>query len=98
MKKSAARRLAGCGRRPTRAWPLLTRGLLIPKKNLDALFVRVLGSNQAAGQLRSFFMTESRSSRASLRMKVAPLFTGQKILVADDSPYYRTVIGLTFTD
>jgi CheY-like chemotaxis protein len=26
------------------------------------------------------------------------LFTGQKLLVADDSPYYRTVIGLTFTD
>src|SRR5260221_12442450 len=27
-----------------------------------------------------------------------PLFAGQKLLVADDSPYYRTVIGLTFTD
>ena len=26
------------------------------------------------------------------------MFTGQKLLVADDSPYYRTVIGLTFTD
>jgi len=26
------------------------------------------------------------------------LFAGQKLLVADDSPYYRTVIGLTFTD
>jgi len=26
------------------------------------------------------------------------LFDGQKLLVADDSPYYRTVIGLTFTD
>jgi len=30
-------------------------------------------------------------------MKVG-LFAGQKLLVADDSPYYRTVIGLTFTD
>jgi CheY-like chemotaxis protein len=26
------------------------------------------------------------------------LFAGRKLLVADDSPYYRTVIGLTFTD
>jgi len=26
------------------------------------------------------------------------LFAGQKLLVADDSSYYRTVIGLTFTD
>ena len=26
------------------------------------------------------------------------MFAGQKLLVADDSPYYRTVIGLTFTD
>jgi CheY-like chemotaxis protein len=26
------------------------------------------------------------------------LFAGRKLLVADDSPYYRTVLGLTFTD
>ena len=26
------------------------------------------------------------------------MFAGRKLLVADDSPYYRTVIGLTFTD
>jgi CheY-like chemotaxis protein len=26
------------------------------------------------------------------------LFAGRKLLIADDSPYYRTVIGLTFTD
>jgi CheY-like chemotaxis protein len=26
------------------------------------------------------------------------LFAGRKLLVADDSPYYQTVIGLTFTD
>jgi len=27
-----------------------------------------------------------------------PLFAGRKLLVADDSPYYQTVLGLTFTD
>ena len=26
------------------------------------------------------------------------MFAGRKLLIADDSPYYRTVIGLTFTD
>ncbi|MDX6445214.1 MAG: hypothetical protein QOH71_2288 [Blastocatellia bacterium] len=26
------------------------------------------------------------------------MFVGRKLLIADDSPYYRTVIGLTFTD
>jgi CheY-like chemotaxis protein len=39
-----------------------------------------------------------KSNRAELRIKVAPLFAGQKLLVAEDSPYYRTVIGLTFSD
>ncbi len=27
-----------------------------------------------------------------------PLFAGRKLLVVDDSPYYQTVLGLTFTD
>jgi CheY-like chemotaxis protein len=27
-----------------------------------------------------------------------PLFAGRKLLVADDSPYYQTVLGLTFSD
>jgi len=31
-------------------------------------------------------------------LKVAPLFAGRKLLIADDSPYYRTVISLTFAD
>jgi len=33
------------------------------KKNLDALFARMLGSNQAAGRLRTVFIAESRRSR-----------------------------------
>src|ERR1700730_17784523 len=30
--------------------------------------------------------------------KGCPLLAGRKLLVADDSPYYQTVLGLTFTD
>lgn len=42
--------------------------------------------------------TELRSKPRETTNEGCPLFAGRKLLVADDSPYYRTVIGLTFTD
>lgn len=41
--------------------------------------------------------TKSQTEVCAAR-KGCPLFAGRKLLVVDDSPYYRTVLGLTFND
>jgi CheY-like chemotaxis protein len=67
-------------------------------KLLDALFPRMLGSDQAYVPAQIKRRTELRSKLLETTNEGCPLFAGRKLLVADDSPYYRTVIGLTFTD
>jgi CheY-like chemotaxis protein len=52
----------------------------------------MLGSDQAAWPLDRFW------SGVGTPNEGCPLFAGRKLLVADDSPYYQTVLGLTFTD
>ena len=52
----------------------------------------MLGSDQAAWPLDRF------RSGVGTTNEGCPLFAGRKLLVADDSPYYQTVLGLTFTD
>jgi CheY-like chemotaxis protein len=58
----------------------------------------MLGSDQAYVPAQIKRRTELRSKPRETTNEGCPLFAGRKLLVADDSPYYRTVIGLTFTD
>jgi CheY-like chemotaxis protein len=58
----------------------------------------MLGSSQAPVPAQVLATAELKSNCPEARTKVAPLIAGRKLLIAADTPYYRKVIGLTFTD